>query len=364
MATIEVNGLQKSFKSVEALRGVSFAIRDGELFCLLGPSGAGKTTTLRCLAGLEKPDAGEIVIAGQDATRMQASLRGLGMFFENVSLYPHKSAFENLAYPLRRRRVPKEMIKARVEEVADILGVSHTLDRRPATLSGGERQRVALGRALIRPARAFLLDEPLSNLDALLRVHMRAELKRLQAELSQTIVYATPDPLEAMALANRICVLDKGEVQQIDTPSRIYRRPANKMVATFVGTPPMNFVPCRVVKAAGGRRLEWSTFGIDERELAGVLGDEAENRPLLLGIRPEDIELREPAAANGHAVLGTVYTTEPLGSKTVVDLQVEDALVKAVIRGSVDYEIGTERALVVPPSRVHVFDAESERTIV
>jgi ABC-type sugar transport system ATPase subunit len=364
MAAIDVAGLTKSFKSVDALHDVSFDIQDGELFCLLGPSGAGKTTTLRCIAGLERPDAGRIVIGGADATRVQASLRGLGMFFENVSLYPHKTAFENLAYPLRRRRVPRQAIRDRVHEVAEILAVSHTLERRPGTLSGGERQRVALGRALIRPARAFLLDEPLSNLDALLRVHMRAELKRLQAELSQTIVYATPDPLEALALGDRICVLDRGVVQQIDTPTGIYRHPVNKMVATFVGTPPMNFVPCRVEGANGSRRLAWGTLGIPERELPGQLGEAADGRRLLLGIRPEDIELREPAGHDGHSVTGTVYTTEPLGAKTVVDLHVDDVLVKAVVRGAVHYEAGAQCALVLSPSRVHVFDAESERTLV
>lgn len=364
MAAIEVEGLCKSFRSVEALRDVSFGVRDAELFCILGPSGAGKTTALRCLAGLEKADAGNILIGGQDVVRLQPGLRGLGMFFENVSLYPHKTVFENLAYPLRRRRVPRRVIRARVAEVAEILGVTHTVARRPATLSGGERQRVALGRALIRPARAFLLDEPLSNLDALLRVHMRAELKRLQSELSQTIVYATPDPLEALALGGRICVLDRGEVQQIDTPSQIYRWPANKMVATFVGTPPMNFFPCRLVGASDNRRLEWSTLGIDERELQTPLRGDVDDRPLLLGIRPEDIDLREPSRRDDHSLIGTVYTTEPLGAKTVVDLYVENVLVKAVVRGVVDYEVGSELALVVPPLRVHVFDAESEQSIV
>jgi multiple sugar transport system ATP-binding protein len=364
VATIDVQAISKSFGDVAALNDVSLKIRDGELFCILGPSGAGKTTTLRCIAGLEKQESGAIVIDGKDAKGVQPSLRGLGMFFESVSLYPHKTAFENLAFPLRRRRVPQRLIAARVAEVAEILRVSHTLERRPATLSGGERQRVALGRALIRPARAFLLDEPLSNLDALLRVHMRAELKRLQAELSQTIVYATPDPQEALALADRICVLHRGVVQQIDTPASIYGRPANKMVATFVGTPPMNFVPCRLVGPNGRRRLDWGTFRIEERELSAPLGEDVVGRSLLLGIRPEDIQLREAYATSDHAISGTVYTTEPLGAKTVVDLQVADLLVKAVVRGVVEYDVGHECTLVVAPERVHVFDVESERMLV
>jgi len=363
VATIDISGVSKRFGHVDALRDVSLRIDDGEFFCILGPSGAGKTTMLRCIAGLEQHDDGTILIDGQQTGSVPPALRGLGMFFENVSLYPHKTVFENLAFPLRRRRVPRDVIKGRVTDVADILRIHHTLERRPATLSGGERQRVALGRALIRPARAFLLDEPLSNLDALLRVHMRAELKRLQAELSQTIVYATPDPLEALALAQRICVIDRGVVQQIDTPAAIYGRPANRMVATFVGSPPMNFVPCQLAGANGSRQLAWGSLRISAHELSSRLGD-LEDRQLLFGIRPEDIELREPSAAAGPMLAGSVFTTEPLGAKTVVDIQVDDALVKAVVRGSAPYEAGQDCALVIAPEHIHVFDAVTEERLV
>ena len=351
-AALELSGVTKAYGETRALSDVSLEVRPGELFCVLGPSGAGKTTLLRSIAGLEQLDAGTVRIAGEDVTDRRPGRREVAMFFENLSLYPHKSVFENLAFPLRRRRTPAEEVDRRVSEVAELLGMDYTLRRRPATLSGGERQRVALGRALIRRAALFLLDEPLSNLDALLRLHMRSELKRLQRELGHTTVYATPDPLEALALADRICVLDHGVIQQVGPPAQIYRRPANQMVATFVGNPPMNLIPCSI----DGSALVSEHFRLE-------LGRGRVDGParVLLGVRPEDVSL---AGTAGQAdAWASVFALEPLGSKTIVDLMLGDTLIKSATRGRVDMEIGTSQPLVFNKRGLHVIELESGRVL-
>jgi multiple sugar transport system ATP-binding protein len=294
---------------VRALAPLDLEVRDREFLTLLGPSGCGKSTVLGLVAGLERPSAGEIYIGERKVTGVAPQERDVAMVFQSYALYPHKSVFQNIAFPLRLRGVRQEEIGSRVREVAGRLGLSALLDRRPAALSGGQRQRVALGRALVRRPQVFLLDEPLSNLDAQLRTETRAELKRLHREFTTTTIYVTHDQMEAMTLSDRIAVLKEGELQQVGTPDEIYRLPANRFVATFVGNPGMSFIPGRV--EAGRLRLpEW------ERALPREPAVELPGRgEVAVGIRPEHVEL--PSRGGPRAEIDTV---EPLGSDVLVVL--------------------------------------------
>ena len=246
MANIVLDKVTKRFGRVTAVNELSLDIRDGEFFCVLGPPGAGKTTTLRLIVGLEKPDEGNIIIDGELANEIHPGQRDIAMMFQNLALYPDKTVFDNIAYPLRERKLPKAEIQTRVTAVAKSLYIDHLLQRKPAKLSGGERQRVALGRAMVRQPRATLMDEPLANLDALLRLEMRVELKHRQKEEGSTLVYVTHDQVEAMSMADRIAVLNRGRLQQCDIPDAIYSLPANRFVATVIGSPPTNFITADV----------------------------------------------------------------------------------------------------------------------
>src|SRR5918995_807688 len=256
MAELQIRGLTKSFGDVRALDGIDVEVAAGEFFVILGPSAAGKTTTLRSIAGLEPPDRGTITFAGQDITYAPVQGRGMSMIFQTFALYPHLSTFENLAYPLREQGLAGAEIRRRVGEIAEMLGITHTLGRKPNTLSGGEQQRLAIGRALVRRPKLLLLDEPLTNLDAKLRHDMRAEFKRLHRDLGTTMLYATPDQLEALTMGQRIAVLREGRIVQIGTPDELYLRPADQFVATMVGAPPMNLVPGKVKARAAGAVVE------------------------------------------------------------------------------------------------------------
>jgi multiple sugar transport system ATP-binding protein len=256
VAQLRVTGLAKSYGAVRALDGLDLEVAAGEFFVILGPSAAGKTTTLRAIAGLERPDAGSIEFAGEDVTRAPVQGRGMAMIFQTFALYPHLSTFDNLAYPLRESGVAAAEVRKRVGETAEMLRIGHTLARRPGTLSGGEQQRLAIGRALIRRPKLLLLDEPLTNLDAKLRHDTRAEFKRLHRELGMTMVYATPDQLEALTMGERIAVLREGRIVQTGTPDELYEAPACRFVATMVGAPPMNLVPGRVRERSDGIVVE------------------------------------------------------------------------------------------------------------
>jgi len=249
LAGVRVVGLRKVFdKKTVAVDGVSFEVKDGEFVILLGPSGCGKTTTLRCIAGLETPDEGEIYIGDRLVNDLPPKDRDIAMVFQSYALYPHMTVYDNLAFPLKMRKYPKDEIDKRVKEVARLLRIEDLLDRKPRQLSGGQQQRVALGRALVRNPQVWLMDEPLSNLDAKLRVYMRAELKKLQKDLGITTIYVTHDQAEAMAMGDRIAVMDKGKILQYDEPHVVYEKPANIFVAGFLGSPPMNFVDATIVE--------------------------------------------------------------------------------------------------------------------
>jgi multiple sugar transport system ATP-binding protein len=357
MAAIRVENLTKRFGPVTALRGVTLEIGDGEFFAVLGPPGAGKTTLLRSIIGLEKPDEGDVYADGERITDVYPGDRDIAIMFQNLALYPDKNVFDNLAFPLRQQRVPKAEIRRRVEETAGKLHIEHLLKRKPAKLSGGERQRVALGRALVRDPRAFLLDEPLSALDALLRLEMRAELKHLHRDLGRTLVYVTHDQIEAMTMPDRVAVLREGVIQQVETPENVYHRPVNQFVATVVGSPPMNFIPCTVGARNGALRVSHSLFDVDVGtrgvELRQTLRD---GTPCLLGVRPEDVHVDK----DGDGIEATVYVTEPLGGETVVDLQIGDRMIKALAPPTLNLRQDERVQLRLDPRRLHVFAESGE----
>jgi len=350
MGAIAAHGLRKAFGEVQALDGVDLDVPDGAFFVVLGPSGAGKTTTLRAIAGLERLDAGAVQLDGLDATGASPAERDLAMVFQSYALYPKRTAFQNIASPLRARRLAGDDIAARVAEVAGLLHIERLLERRPAQLSGGEQQRVALARALVRRPRAFLMDEPLTNLDLKLRVEMRTELTRIHRSLGGTFLYVTNDQVEAMSMADQVAVLREGRVQQTGAPREIYDRPANRWVAGFVGNPRMNLLPCR---PDGGRIVGDGGWSLPRP--AWAAGEDG--RPLLLGVRAEDLSLeRRDASAE---LTGALYALEPLGDRTLVDVDVAGTLVKVKARPAVGGAPGDRLTLAVDLDRAHLFDAET-----
>ncbi len=347
MAQVEYDDVWKQFPSqaAPAVRGLSLDIADGELLVLLGPSGCGKTTALRMLAGLEEPDRGDIRIGGTSVVGREPKDRDIALVFQSYALYPHLSARENIRYPLKLRKMVRAEQDKRVEHVADMLGIAHLLPRRPAQLSGGEQQRVALARAIVREPRVFLMDEPLSNLDAKLRVHTRTELKTLQRQLGTTMVFVTHDQAEAMSLANRIAILSAGELQQIGTPDDVYEHPANLFVAEFIGSPPMNLLEVTrdgdAVVAEDGWRLP------APRSSDHPAGE------LTVGLRPEAIAI----GSAGHAA--EVVAVEPLGSEVIVDVRVGKKGLKVRAAPGVRPQPGSTVHLAVEPGAIRLFDRSS-----
>ncbi len=358
MASVRVEGLRKAFGDTEALRGISFEVRDGEFFSLLGPPGAGKTTTLRIIAGLESPDEGRVWLGEEIVDRVHPKDRDVAMVFEDLALYPHWSAFDNIAHPLKLRKVPLGEIEERVRAIAGMLKIDHLLDRRPGTFSGGERRRVAIGRALVRRPRVLLLDQPLSDLDAKIRQEMAGELKRLQAETGQTMIYATHDYEEAVSMADRIMVIHQGQEEQTGAPQALYREPDSSFVAAFIGSPAMNFVPCKVERAGGELVLQHRAFTLS---LAGEgllsLPDE-----VLLGIRPEHIRIE--AARTPGALPAEVDIVQVLGEEQVLDLRLEDGTtLKAIVVGGVELKAGDPLFIRLERERAFLFDQVSGRRI-
>lgn len=351
MANLHVEKLSKSFGRTKALQEVSFDLRDGEFMVVLGPTAAGKTTTLRCVAGLEKLDGGTITLDGEVVNQLSPAERDFAFVFQTYALYPRKTAFENMAFPLEARNMSKAVIKERVEEVAALLHISELLNRRPAQMSGGQQQRVALGRAMVRQPRLFLMDEPLTNLDFKLRVEMRAELKRLQRELAATFFYVTNDQIEAMSMADRIAVLNKGILQQIDTPEMIYERPANLFVAQFVGSPRINLLPCEYQDEVLVGDT-WS-MSLSEKQRGNLQAKKA----YILGVRSEDIQI----VSSGFPA--EIYVLEPLGDRTYVDVLLGKQTLK--VRAASDFagRSGEQIHIQFDSQRIHLFDAESEKTV-
>src|SRR4051812_18299988 len=350
-SAIVASGVSKSFGDVDALKHLELDIPEGAFFVLLGPSGAGKTTTLRVIAGLEKPDTGRVILDGIDATGSTPAERDLAMVFQSYALYPKQTAGQNITSPLRARKLPKSEIDAQLKRVAELLHIEELLNRHPAQMSGGQMQRVALGRALVRDPRAFLMDEPLTNLDLKLRVEMRTELTRIHRSLGRTFLYVTNDQVEAMSMADQVAVLREGTVQQVGAPTEIYDRPANRWVATFVGSPRMNLLKC----TANGK-LEGAGWSLPNPGF-GVNGD----RPALLGVRSEDLSLdvRDELVS----LAGTVYAVEPLGDRTLVDVEIGQQRVIIKAPPTASFKIGEQIRAAVDMDRVHLFDADTESAI-
>jgi multiple sugar transport system ATP-binding protein len=350
-SAIVAEGVSKSFGDVEALKNLELDIPEGAFFVLLGPSGAGKTTTLRVLAGLEKPDTGRVLLNGIDATRANPAERDVAMVFQSYALYPKQTAAQNIASPLRARKLPKSEIDAQLKRVSELLHIEELMGRYPAAMSGGQMQRIALGRALVRDPRAFLMDEPLTNLDLKLRVEMRTELTRIHRSLGSTFLYVTNDQVEAMSMADQVAVLRAGTVQQVGSPTEIYDGPANRWVATFMGSPRMNMLKC----TANGR-LEGEGWSLPNLGFA-VSGD----HQAVFGVRSEDLSLDVRDEATSLA--GKVYAVEPLGDRTLVDVEVGGQRVIIKAPPTASYQVGESVRASVAMERVHLFDAESEQAI-
>jgi multiple sugar transport system ATP-binding protein len=360
MATLKLSGLRKSFGEVEMLHGIDLEVKDGEFLVFVGPSGCGKSTLLRCIAGLEEITAGELRIDDRVVNEVPPAERGIAMVFQSYALYPHMSVAENMAFGLRLAGYKKDEMKSAVQRAAQILQIEHLLERKPKALSGGQRQRVAIGRAIVRKPGVFLFDEPLSNLDAALRVQMRVELSRLHRELNTTMVYVTHDQVEAMTLADRIVVVNAGRIEQVGAPLDLYNRPVNKFVAAFIGSPKMNFIDamlqdCGHVLLKDGTRVPVSNGEADAR--AALVG-----RPVTLGIRPEHVLAdRQPSVG---AVKAFVQLAEHLGDTTYLHLTVEGSPEPLTVRTAPDNPLNTGDTawLHLPPQRCFLFD-EQGRTL-
>ncbi|MDH3660030.1 MAG: ABC transporter ATP-binding protein [Alphaproteobacteria bacterium] len=361
MAKLRLDGLVKRFGDVTALNGVDLEVQAGEFFAILGPSAAGKTTTLRSIAGLERPDAGSVTFDGRDLTHAPVQGRGMAMIFQTFALYPHLSVQDNLAYPLKQRKTPDQDARARIAQIASMLKITHTLDRKPNTLSGGEQQRLAIGRALIQNPELLLLDEPLANLDAKLRHETRAEFKRLHRELGMTMVYATPDQLEALSMGERIAVLRDGKVVQTGTPDELYETPVDSFVATMVGAPPMNLVTGELRGDDRGSAVIALPFGeVDASRWRNLAA-----RDLIVGIRPHDLTPAERAPDDAHRIPVKVHLTEPLGDVTVLDVEAGSAIMKMALpeEEALAYPAGAELVVAFRTKAVHLFDMESGKAL-
>ena len=353
---VELEDLTKRWGDVVGVDSITLKIEDAEFVAFLGPSGCGKTTTLLMIAGIYKPTKGLIKFDGQIVNHLPPKDRNIGMVFQSYALYPHMTAFDNIAFPLQLKKVPQDEIRRRVQRVADMMGIGHLLDRKPGQLSGGQQQRVALGRALVKEPQLLLFDEPLSNLDARLRLTMRSEIKRLQLELGVTSIYVTHDQVEAMTMADRIAVMKEGKLQAYSPPDELYDRPRTLFVAGFIGNPPMNFMEVEVVR-------EGDEYHARAEELDLVVpperGEKAAGRgKVIMGIRPEDVSL-----ADSDGVGGEVYVVEPLGRDDLIDVRIGDLHVHLLVDPALRLRIGQSVRLKFNTDKVQFFDPETEKSL-
>ncbi len=361
MATLELRNVNKTYGSglPDTLKDIQLSIKDGEFLILVGPSGCGKSTLMNCIAGLEQITGGAILIDEQDVSGMSPKDRDIAMVFQSYALYPTMSVRENIEFGLKIRKLPQAAIDEEVARVAKLLQIEHLLARKPAQLSGGQQQRVAMGRALARRPKLYLFDEPLSNLDAKLRVEMRTEMKLMHQRLKTTTVYVTHDQIEAMTLGDKVAVMKDGIIQQFGTPQQIYNDPANQFVASFIGSPPMNFIPVRVVKR-DGRLLALLDSGQARCELPlGAVGDELEGREVILGLRPEQVSVGVGQGAGQASIRAEVQVTEPTGPDLLVFVSLNQTKVCCRLAPDVACRVGDCLDLQLDPARVLLFDAES-----
>ena len=374
MATVKLENITKRFGDLIALDDITLDVQDQEFFVLLGQTGAGKTTTLRCIAGLDKPEAGTIYLDGVSVNDRTPAERDVAFVFQSHILYPHLSVYENMAFPLHPRKLSTEEIDRRVRDIAQMLHIEHLLMRTPNQLSGGETQRVGLGRAMVRRPQVFLMDEPISNLDAKLRTEMRVEIRWRQRELGTTTFYVTHDQIEAMSMADRIAVLEAGRIQQLGTPSDIYNHPANLFVAGFIGNPSMNCIPCDISSTNGQLQLtlanatgNGNTVAIEDARIVKALNARATDNETVFGTHAEDVIVSHQPIPNGFQ--SEVYSVEPLGAETIVEVTLgtdpsgAHTILKAVTAPNFEAEIGQYLYVSFVSERMHFFDKNTGNTI-
>jgi multiple sugar transport system ATP-binding protein len=365
MAQIVLKELRKTYDNTEAVRGIHLDIAHNEFVVLVGPSGCGKTTTLRMIAGLEEITGGEIFIGERLINDVAPKDRDIAMVFQNYALYPHMTVFQNMSFGLRLRKIPKEEILRRVNQAAEILNIGELLERRPKQLSGGQRQRVAMGRAIVRNPQAFLFDEPLSNLDAKLRVQMRTEIKKIHQRVQTTVVYVTHDQVEAMTLADRIVVMNAGIIEQVGTPQEMYENPTTRFVAGFIGSPAMNFIPCKVVQNGAGVKIQLS------EQLALEIPEDRQKRykpftdkDMLFGIRPEHLTEKRHHTSNAQRdFTSKVEVLEPMGVDTMVFFNVKDVEVCARSAPRAVSAVNQDMAFTIDMNNMHLIDPQSNKVV-
>jgi len=365
MAQLRIKEVTKVFGKVVAVKNFSLDAKDGEFVILVGPSGCGKTTLLRSIAGLEEVTSGEIYIGERLVNDVPPKNRDIAMVFQNYALYPHMDVYRNMSFGLRLRKFPKDEIDKIVRRTAELLGIRELLDRKPKELSGGQRQRVALGRAIVRNPQVFLFDEPLSNLDAKLRIAMRAELLDLHQRLKTTTIYVTHDQLEAMTMGDRIVVMNEGVIQQVDAPQQVYDHPINRYVASFIGSPSMNFVDCSLVKKNGNIYVTTKGMSLKLPQDKVKLAEKYLNREVILGIRPENIAdaISKKDYEPGTTFKAHVWVIEPLGSEKLAHIRNEDNTLIARLDPHVQLKTGDTAEFIANMNLAHIFDRETEETI-
>ncbi len=354
---VRLVNLTKKFGTVTAVDNLNLEINKGEFVALLGPSGCGKSTTLYLIAGLYKPTSGEIYFDDKLVNELEPKDRNVGMVFQSYALYPHMTVYDNIAFGLKIKKYPKNEIDKKVKEVAKMLHIEELLHRKPSQLSGGQQQRVALARAIVKEPDIFLMDEPLSNLDAKLRVEMRTELKRLQKDLKITTIYVTHDQIEAMTMADRIAVLNNGKLQQYGKPDELYNKPANLFVADFIGTPPINLMPAEIRMSESGPLIKtpFGTIAITDFGVREVF-EKLDEKEYIIGIRPEHMSL----ASDGKADLeGEIYTVEPLGKELQLDIKSGEHLIRILVPATMKFSMGDKVKIVVDKQKILVFDKSS-----
>jgi ABC-type sugar transport system ATPase subunit len=352
---VDLINLSKRWGSVVGADSINLDIEDGEFVAFLGPSGCGKTTTLLMVAGIYKPSAGQILFDGRVVNHVAPKDRNIGMVFQSYALYPHMTVFQNISYPLKLKKTPREAMREQSQSVADMMGIGQLMDRKPAQLSGGQQQRVALGRALVKEPQLLLFDEPLSNLDARLRLSMRSEIKRLQIELGITSIYVTHDQVEAMTMADRIAVMQEGQLQAYASPEELYDQPRTLFIGGFVGNPPMNFVDVEVSRENGtyhARRENFDVVVPPER------GEKASGKgQVILGIRPEDVVIAE------QGTRGEIYVVEPLGRDDLLDVRIGEAGVHVLADPKLGLKMGETVSLKFNAEKVQFFDPQTEQSL-
>jgi multiple sugar transport system ATP-binding protein len=363
MAQVLMKDLNKKYDEVHAVKDVNLHVRDKEFMVLVGPSGCGKSTTLRMVAGLEEISTGQIVIGERVVNDLPPKDRDIAMVFQNYALYPHMTVYDNMAFGLKMRKFAKPEIEKRVKEAADILGIQELLKRKPRQLSGGQRQRVAVGRAIVRHPQVFLFDEPLSHLDAKLRVQMRVELKRVHARLETTAIYVTHDQVEAMTLGDRVVVMKDGWIQQVGEPLELYGRPANRFVAGFIGSPAMNFAEVAINEVNGDLWAESSGLRVKIPPDRSARLRPYKGQPITMGVRPEDLHVSSGADLPGTLIDAVVDVVEPLGSEILLDVRVGSNSMVARVEPTVRVKVHEPMKLALNPERLHFFDTKTEAAV-